>query len=156
MLNREKRGHQESISNRLPIQTSGQGIYGKQQSGLDVAWRERRQKLRREHLTRKRWPQPPAWLATGQEDGTRESSPLTARVHRTTKQTWVPPTPAARRAAPSGYSRRPVGYPILTLDLLREGLSCTEAEAGRGSREKGKEVASTSPDALRGEGGSDV
>lgn len=58
MLNREKRGHRESMSNRLPIQTSGQGIYGKH-SGLDVA--------------------------------------------------WVPPTPAAGRAAPSGYSRRPVG-----------------------------------------------
>lgn len=38
MLNGEKRGHQESTSNRLPMQTPGQGIYGKQQSELNPAW----------------------------------------------------------------------------------------------------------------------
>lgn len=50
----------------------------------------------------------PALLATGREDGTRESSPLRAREHRTSEQTWALASPAAGRAAPSGYSRRPV------------------------------------------------
>lgn len=49
MLNRGRRGHQESTSSRLPIQTPEQGIYGEQQSKLDLAWKERRQELRREH-----------------------------------------------------------------------------------------------------------
>lgn len=38
MLDGEHRGHQGSTSNRLPIQTPGPGVYGKQQSGLDLAW----------------------------------------------------------------------------------------------------------------------
>lgn len=52
----------------------GRGVCDKQQSELDLACKERRPELRREHsLTGKRWPQPPAWLAIGREDGTRES-----------------------------------------------------------------------------------
>lgn len=38
MLDREKRDHHESTPRRLPIQTPGQGTYGKQQSELDLAW----------------------------------------------------------------------------------------------------------------------
>ena len=61
------------------------------------------------------------------------------------------------RAAPSASSRRPErASKGFTWDPLREGLSSTEAEARRGSREKEKEVASTLPEARRGEGGSDV
>lgn len=48
------------------------------------------------------------------------------------------------------------GLQSLTWDLLREGQSFSEAEAERGSREREKEVASTSPEAQGGEGGSDV
>lgn len=38
MLDGEHRGHQGSTSSRLPIQTPGRGVNGKQQSGLDLAW----------------------------------------------------------------------------------------------------------------------
>lgn len=38
MLDPEKRDHHESTPSRLPIQTPGQGSYGKQQSELDLAW----------------------------------------------------------------------------------------------------------------------
>lgn len=59
MLNREKHGHQESTSSQFPTQTPGQGIYGKQQPELDLACKERRLELKREHnLPGKRWPQP--------------------------------------------------------------------------------------------------
>lgn len=136
MLDGENRGHQGSTSSRLPIRAPRRGVCGKQQSELDLACKERRQELRREHsLTGKRWPQPPAWLATGREDGARESSPLTAREQRTTEQTWALATPAAGSARlPAGPSRR----------LARDsnpslGIRCERDRAAR-RRRQGEEV----------------
>lgn len=106
MLDREKRDHHESTPRRLPIQTPGQGTYGKQQSELDLAWA----------------------LAT----------------------------PAAGAQLPGVIYEGRCGIQSLISDLLQEGLSFTEAEAGRGSREKEKEVASTSSHTLQEEGGSDI
>lgn len=154
MLDREKRDHHESTPRRLPIQTPGQGTYGKQKSELDLAWKKRKQEMRRErNLNGKRWPPPLAWQATGREDGT---SPLRAREHRTTEQTWALATPAAGAQLPGVIYEGRCGNQSLISDLLQEGLSFTEAEAGRGSREKEKEVASTSCHTLQEEGGSDI
>lgn len=128
MLDGENRGHQGSTSSRLPIRAPGRGVCGKQQSELDLACKERRLELRREHsLTGKRWPQPPAWLATGREDGARESSPLTAREQRTTEQTWALATPAAG-VLPEG--RR--GTPIPHLGSAARGIELL----GGGGRER--------------------
>lgn len=156
MLNREKHSHQESTSSQLPIQTPGQGI---KQPELDLAWKERRLELKREHnLPGKRWPQPPGLLATGRKDGTRGSSPLGAREHRPDVGANLGSGNSRRWARSSQrlFTKASEEIQSLTWDLRQERLSFTEAEAGRGSREKEKEVASTSPAARRGEGGSDV
>lgn len=134
MLDGENRGHQGSTSSRLPIRAPRRGVCGKQQSELDLACKERRQELRREHsLTGKRWPQPPAWLATGREDGTRESSPLTAREQRRQSKPglWqLPPREArgSQQVLPEG--RR--GTPIPHLGSAARGIELL----GGGGRER--------------------
>lgn len=149
---REKPGHHQTTPGWLPTRTPGRSMDGKRRSESDLACKERRQGLSREpNLTRKRPTNSaasrPARGEPSPPDATVPAIP--ARERPTPQPTWTPAAHAPGRAGPGGYSRRPRRDSHSSLWTgCGEGRSFTEAEAGRGSREREKEVASTRPTAL--------
>lgn len=143
---REKSGHHQTTPGWLPTRAPGRGMDGKRRSESDLACKERRQGLSREpNFTRKR----PTNAAASRPARGDPVPAISARERPTPPPTWAPAAHASVCVAPGGYSRRPRrdSHPSLRT-VCGEGRSFTEAEAGRGSREREKEVASTRPAAL--------